>query len=102
MKERYLSLEDWYYVKFSEEVYFRYGLQDKLHIICKLGKQYYLDCIQEDKKSDKKDKKHYYTWATVGYNFKLEIYFYEMSGNTNRKISQKVYIDQIFQPIIKL
>lgn len=37
----------------------------------------------------------------VDYDFKLDIYFYEMLGNTNRKMSQKVYIDLIFQPIVK-
>ena len=38
----------------------------------------------------------------VGHNFKSDIYFYELPENTNRKISQKVYNNKIFQPIVKL
>ncbi len=45
IKERYLRSEDSYHIRFSNEVHFGYSLQGKLHIICKLDKQYYLDCI---------------------------------------------------------
>lgn len=38
----------------------------------------------------------------IGYNFNLDIYFHELPGNINEKMSQKVYIEQIFQSIIKL
>ena len=101
MKERYPRSENLHCVRFSDEVHFGYGLQSKLRIICKPGEQYCPDCIQEDKKPNKKDKNRYYCWAAVGYNFKLDINLYEVPGNTNGKISQKVYIDQIFQPIVK-
>ena len=37
MKERYLRPEDWYRVRFSDEVHCGYGLQGKLRIICKPG-----------------------------------------------------------------
>ena len=37
----------------------------------------------------------------IGYNFKSDIYFYKMLGNTNGKMSQKVYINQILELIVK-
>lgn len=101
MKEKYLRSKNQHCVRFSDEIYFRYSPKDKLCIIYKLGEQYCFDCIQEDKKPNRKDKNRYYCWITVGYNFKLDINFYKMLENTNKKISQKVYINQIFQPIMK-
>lgn len=102
MTKEYPRLKNQYYIRFSDKVYFKYSLQGKLHIICKLGEQYYLDCIQENKKPNKKNKKRYHCWATLGNNFKSDIYFYKVPKNTNEKISQKIYINQIFLPIIKL
>ena len=101
IKKRYLRPKNWHCVRYSDEVHFRYSLQGKLYIICKLVEQYYPDCIKEDKESNKKDKKHHQCWAVVGYNLKLDIHFYEIPGNINGKMSQKIYIDQIFQPFIK-
>ena len=57
--------------------------------------------IQEHNEPAEKDKKRYHCWAAVGHNFKSEIYFYEVPGNTNEKMSQQVYIDQILDPIVK-
>jgi hypothetical protein len=37
----------------------------------------------------------------VGHGFKSDIHFYQMPGNLNGKISQRVYIDQILKPIVK-
>ena len=53
MKERYPRSEDWYCVRFSDEIHFGYGPQGKLCIICKLDEQYCPDCIQEDKEPNK-------------------------------------------------
>ena len=41
---------------------------------------------------NEKDKKHHHCWAAVGYDFKSDIHFYEVPGNTNRKMSQRVNI----------
>lgn len=35
MKEKYQKPEDWYCMRFNNEVHFGYGLQGKLYIICK-------------------------------------------------------------------
>ena len=101
MKERYLRLEYWHHVRFSDEVHFEYGPLDKLRIIRKPGKRYCPDCIQDDKEPNKKDKKRHHCLTAIGYNFKSDIYFYKVSENTNGKISQKIYIDQILEPMVK-
>ena len=101
MKERYPRPKDWHCMRFSDEVHFGYGPQGKLRIIRKTGEQYCPNCIQEDKEPNEKDKKCHHCWALMGYNFKSDIYFYKVPGNTNGKMSQKVYIDQILEPIVK-
>lgn len=37
----------------------------------------------------------------MGDNFKSDMTFYRVPGNTNGKMSQQVYIDQILEPIVK-
>ena len=38
----------------------------------------------------------------MGWNYKSDQIFYEVPGNTNGKMSQRVYIDSILEPIVKL
>lgn len=47
----------------------------------------------------RKDRKRYHCWAAIGHEFKSDINFYEVTGNTNGKMSQKAYIDKILEPI---
>ena len=63
--------------------------------------RYCQDCIQEEAQPVEKDKKRFHCWVAIGYNFKSEIYFYNVPDNTNGKMSQQVYIDCILDPIIK-
>lgn len=93
MKQRYPEPDDWFRVRFSDEIHFCYGPQGKLHIICKPGKQYCPNCIQEDKEPEEKDKKRYHCSAAVGHDFKSDMCFYEVPGNINGKMSQRVYSD---------
>lgn len=37
----------------------------------------------------------------AGYDFKSDIIFYDVPGNTNGKIFLQVHIDQILEPVIK-
>lgn len=48
------------------------------------------------------DKKLFYCWTVIRYNFKLNITFYNISNNTNGKILLQIYINQILEPTIKL
>ena len=101
MLAKYPEPENWNRIRFSDEVHFGWGPQDKLNIIRKPGQRYCQDCIQESDEPDEKDKKRHHCWAAAGHNFKSDIYFYNVAGNTNGKMSQRVYIDSILEPIVK-
>ena len=100
MLTRYPNSEDWNRVRFSDEVHFGWGPQSKLRIIRKPGQRYCQDCIQEHVPNEK-DKKRRHCWAAVGSSFKSFLHFYDVAGNINGKMSQKAYIDQIFEPVVK-
>ena len=102
-KRNIWTLDDWKKVRFSDEVHFGRGPQRKLRIIRKPGELTCEDCIHEQGEPEEKDKKQkwYHCWAAVGWNFKSELVFYEVPGNTNGKMSQRVYIDSILEPVVK-
>ena len=37
----------------------------------------------------------------MGFNFKSDIYFYDVPGNSNGKMTHQVYIDSILEPVVK-
>lgn len=98
------KLEDWQRVRFSDEVHFGRGPQRQLMIIRRPGERYCFDCIQEERQPtteiDRKQKR-YHAWAMVGWNYKSDLIFYEVPGNSNGKMSQRVYIDSILNPVVK-
>jgi transposase len=101
MKNRCSDKTSWRRVQFSDEVHFEWGRQGKLLIIKKSSDRYCQDCIQYAEESDVKDIKRHHCWAFVSDDFKSDIHFYNVSGNFNEKISQRVYIDQILKPVVK-
>lgn len=72
-----------------------------MHIIRQSGTRYRWDCIQHRDPPAEKDRKRLHCWAAVGYNFKSDIYFYEVPSNTNGKMTHDVYITSILDPIVK-
>lgn len=88
-------------MRFSDEVHSGNGPQGKIHIIRKLGERYCQDFIQEADKPSSKNMKRQHAWAAVGHNFKSDIIFYNVASNTNGKMSQQVYINQILEPVVK-
>ena len=100
MLEERPNKEDWYDVRFSDEVYFGYSPTGTLRIIRKPGQRECPNYIQHVKEPRDKDKKVLYYWAAVGYNFKSSIIEYD-SGNKNRKMTQEYYIQQLLNPIVK-
>ena len=46
-------------------------------------------------------KKKIHCWAAVGYRFKSPLVFYDVASNTNGKMTQKAYISQILDPVVK-
>jgi hypothetical protein len=101
MLERYPRPEDWHHVRFSDEVHFGWGPQGKILIIRKPDMRYCQDCIQEEAQLVENDKKRFHCWAVIGYNFKSPIHFYNVPSNANSKMSQRVYIDSILEPVAK-
>ena len=95
------TLEDCKLVRFSDEVHFGQGPQRQLPIIRRPGERYCFDCMQEGKETPESVQKRYHCWAKVGWNYKSDLYFYEVPGNNNGKMSQRVYIDSILEPVIK-
>lgn len=103
MKARYHKPEDRYRVRFSDEVHFGYGSEGQLQIIRKPGIRYCFGCLQHSAPppSEEKDRKRKHCWAAVGYNFKLDIIFYDVPENRNGKMTHKVYIDSILEFVVK-
>jgi hypothetical protein len=101
MYSRYPHKTDWYHVRFSDEVHIGLGPQGHLRIIRKPGERYCTDCIQHANEPNEQDKKKLHAWAAIGYCFKSPLIFYNIESNTNGKMTQKAYIDQILNPIVK-
>ena len=102
MLQKYPNPQDWYWERFNYEVYFGYGPQNKLHIICKASMQYCYLCIQKNFEPAEKNRKRYYYYAAIGLDFKSNINFYIIARNINVNISKQAYINQILKPIVKL
>jgi hypothetical protein len=101
MLSRYPEAKDWYDVRFSDEIHSGFGPKHTLHIIRKPGERYCSDCLQHAPEPNDSDLKRQHSWAAAGYNFKSQIIFYEVSTNSNGKISQQVYRDVILELIVK-
>ena len=101
MLERYPEPKDWYHVRFSDEIHFGFGPQGKIRIIRRPGERFCPDCLQERRPPAEKDLKRLHAWAAVGYNFKSELVFYDVPGNSNGKMSLQIYKDEILEKVVK-
>jgi hypothetical protein len=91
--------QDWFDVRFSDEVHFGLGPQRKLRIIRRPGERYCYSCIQDRAEPQEKDKKKFHAWGDVGFDYKIDkLVLYDVPGNTNGKMSQRAYINQILEP----
>jgi hypothetical protein len=99
--ERYSDDENWFSVRFRNEIHFSYESQKKIRIIRKSSQRYCQDCLQETNESTEKDLKKKNAWAAVSHDFKSDIRLYDVSSNTNEKMSQLIYIDQILKLVVK-
>ena len=82
-------------------MHFGYDSEDQLRIIKQFGTRYRWDCIQHRDVSSEKDRKRKHAWAAVGFNFNSDIYFYDVSGNSNDKMTHQVYIDFILEFVVQ-
>jgi hypothetical protein len=101
MKARYPHQDDWKRVRFSDETYIGLGPQGQLYIIRKPRERYCIDCIQHADEPAEQDKKKLPAWAAIRYSFKSPLIPYNIKSNTNGKMTQKAYINQILDPIVK-
>jgi len=93
--------EDWHDVRFSDEVHFSLGPEGKANIVRKPGERYCPECIQETVEPQDRHKKRLHAWAAVGYGFKSPLVFYEVPSNSNGKITQQIYRDEILEKHVK-
>ena len=95
--------EDWDNVRSSDESHAGFASEGKVYVTRKSGTRACASCIQhvasESKEERNAKRKHF--WAAVGYNFKSDLVFYEVSGNKNGKLTHQVYIDKILESVIK-
>ena len=79
------------------------GLKDSYNLFWCLSIRYYHNCIQHQLSllSKQKNRKCKYYWAIIKYNFKSDIIFYDVLSNKNGKFMLQIYINFIFEPIVK-
>ena len=93
--------EDWEDVIFTDESHFSWGPEGKLRVLREQGTRYNPEHIYHRcRKPQKEDIKRFHVWAGVGYNFISPLIFYN-SNNSNRKMTQDCYIQQILEPYVK-
>ena len=100
MLERYPDSEDWRHIRFSDECHFGWGPEGKVWVIRRPWERHCPDCLLEKEAPAEKDLKRLHCWAAVGYNFKSLLVWYNVPGNSNGKMSQKVYRDDILEPVV--
>jgi len=101
MLEKYPDWQDWKKVRFSDEVHFGWSDEGRVWIKRPLGERNCPEHIHHPREPRDKDRKRFHCWAAVGWNFKSDIYFYNVPTNTNGKMTQAVYIDQILEKAVK-
>ncbi len=104
MFRKYLKPKDLHRVCFINKIHFDYRLERQLKIIQRLSTQNCHDCIRHQPlfSSEEKDCKRKHCWASIEYNFKSDIIFYDVPGNRNGKLTHQVYIDSIPKLVVKL
>jgi hypothetical protein len=74
-------------------------------IIRKPEKRYCRFCIQESREpnryrgSPEAQKAH--AWTAIGHNFKSDLIFYDIPGNTNGKMTADFYVNGILESHVK-
>ena len=82
-------------------MHFGHGPEGQLWIIRQPDTRYRWNFIQHRDPPPEKTRKRMHCWAAVGFNFKSDIIFYDVPGNSNGKMTHQVYIDSILEPVVK-
>ena len=83
-----------------DEVHFGYGPETALRILRCPWEKDCLDCTMEHRNQSEKDQKKIHAWGAIRYGFKSELMFYNIASNTNGKLTQAAYINQILEPVV--
>jgi hypothetical protein len=104
MLAKYPEKEDWYNVRFSDEVHFGFGDEGTIRVIRQPGERLCPDCVIPKREPAEKDVKRLHAWAAIGHNFKSKLYWYDVPGNSNGKMTHKKYVeilDNVVRPWVE-
>ncbi|KJZ70201.1 hypothetical protein HIM_10424 [Hirsutella minnesotensis 3608] len=93
--------EDWHDIFFSDETHFGYDDERDAQIARPPGTRNRPENLQEKRIPKDTEVKLLHAWACIGYNFKSPLVWYEVSTNTNGKMSQKVYLEKVLEGYVK-
>ena len=95
--------ENWNNVRFSDEMHTDFDAQKRVYVIRKSDTDTCASCIQHvaSKLKNERDQKRKHVWVAVNYNFKSDLMFYDVSDNSNGKMSLNVYKNKILKSIVK-
>jgi hypothetical protein len=100
MLERYPDSKDWRHIRFSDECHFGWGPQGKVWVIRRPWERHCPDCLIEKEVPAEKYQKRVHCWGAVGYNFKSDLVWYDVPGNTNGKMTMQAYRDKILEQVV--
>ncbi|KAG5777061.1 hypothetical protein H9Q73_009252 [Fusarium xylarioides] len=78
--------EDWHNVIFTDECHWGFGDEARQYI--------------ERKPPTDKDLKRVHGWGGIGWDFKSDLHLYDISSNSNGKMTQTYYLDNILKPFV--
>lgn len=93
--------KDWRNIRFSDEHHDGFGPIGRVWTIRKPGKARRIqphNVQRRDPQPSEKDKKRLHIWAAAGYNFKSELFFYDIPSNKNGKMTYEGYIEILERP----
>ncbi|EAQ86220.1 hypothetical protein CHGG_07473 [Chaetomium globosum CBS 148.51] len=90
--------QQWRDIRWSEAVHFGLGPEGQIMAIRKPGQRHCPNCVPEAQEPEPKHVKEVHVWAALGWNFKSELYFFEVPGkNTNGKMTMQIYRDELLK-----
>ena len=99
MLTKYPNPEDWYNIRFSDEVHLGFGPAGRIYVIRKPSEVNYPDCMQHENAPKKQDEKKVHAWSAIGKDFKAPLHFYN-AGNSNGAMTMTCYLDLLKKEVV--
>ncbi|KAG5825720.1 hypothetical protein H9Q74_004209 [Fusarium xylarioides] len=90
----------WHDVIFTDEYHWGFGDEARQYIVRKPGTSDRPDNLQERKPLTDKELKRVHGWGGIGWNFKSDLHLYDISSNSNGKMTQTYYLNNILKPFV--